>query len=214
MPPPQTLLDAARDPLLVSALYQPFQNHPDLFTPNLQSVAPSGAIGRNAEWEAGHFEKWFVEQQRYGTEMIQAGLVLENDALVQQGWVGLRWAFGQQSDETGAFVGTSDAFHSTSIFVEAASRSLMQMRQSGRAEFAQIADEYAPRLLSAARWLLLAENVQPVLAVEVRFTHRMYILASALGTSAALTGDAELAKAAAGWAEKGAGTTKTRWREP
>ena len=81
-PSPTSLLSAARHDLLINALYGPLITQPLHFAPTLNEIAPSGAAQWNAKWERGESEKWFIEQQRFGCELIQAGLVMSDPSLV------------------------------------------------------------------------------------------------------------------------------------
>ncbi len=158
-------------------------------------IAASGAVGVNADWENGLATTWYIEQQRYGADFVQAGLVRGDAALVQNGWKILDWGFAREAAD-GSFPGSGDAFHSTSMFVEAASRALLLTVQSGSADAPQLVAKYLPKIDASARWL-----INPTVAAkgdtnDAPYTHRRWLLAAALGQTAALDHD-EAIKAAA-----------------
>lgn len=178
---PFTLLQLANDELLVSALYPQVMDQ-------VTDDAPSGAVGVNAEWEAKKREKFFIESQRWGGDYIQAGTCLKDDKLLEKGWRFLDWGFARQGED-GGFPGTSDSFHSTSYFIEAAARAVLLYRQSGRPDAEAVVAKYRPKLQAAGEWL-----VRPTVASEGRrknlpYTHRRWALAAALGQVGAVTGD-------------------------
>jgi hypothetical protein len=192
-----TLLEIERDPalMLVHRQFQKWaQRHHDA-----DADAPAGV---NRLWQQGQSPEWFIEEQRSGAELIEAGIVLHDAALVRSGWKILDWGFARQSSD-GGFEGSGDPFHSTSLFVEAAARSLLLLRQSGDAAWRPTIDEHVPRLLAAARWLEGAKTAIRGRRRNMPYTHRRYLLAAALGETATLTGDAALARAAAAYACEG-----------
>jgi hypothetical protein len=190
-----TLLEAVKDPLLQKTIYR-MEVESLRRTPHF---AADGAMGQNDKWERGAAPEWFIEGQRWGAESVQAGMVMNNDALVRQGWLVLDWGFSKQSKDSG-FAGTGDPFHSVSLFVEGAARALLLMRESGDPKQARTVKKHAPALHAAALWLLRPEVVRKY---DAPYTHRRYILAAALGQTAAVVGDAALAQAAAAYARDG-----------
>jgi hypothetical protein len=190
-----SLLEAVKDPLLQNTLYR--MEVESLRRP--PHFAPDGAMGQNDKWQRGTAPEWFIEGQRWGAETVQVAIAMNNDALLRQGWLVLGWGFAKQSKD-GGFAGTGDPFHSTSLFVEGAARALLLMQESGDAKQARTVKKYAPALHAAALWLLRPELVRKY---DAPYTHRRYILAAALGQTAAVVGDAALAQAAAAYARDG-----------
>jgi hypothetical protein len=189
------LFDVVNDPFLARALYS---------TPNRMAsqIAPSGAVGVNASWESGQSPIWYIEQQRYGADFVQAGLVQHDADLTRRGWQILDWGLARQSPD-GGFAGTGDAFHSTSMFVEAAARALLLEKQSGAADFPTLSTQYLPKIEASVRWL-----TDPAVAVkgqvnDLPYADRRWLLAAALGQTAALDGDPALAAAAESYARDG-----------
>lgn len=173
-----SLYKLADDALLSQLLYS---------TPSRMAskIGESGAVGTNADWEAGLSGSWFIENQRYGADFVQAGLVRGDAELVARGWKMLDWGFARQSED-GGFAGTGDAFHSTSLFVEAAARALLLTTQSRSPDAPRILAEYTPKLDAAARWLSIPSVATKGDAYNVPYTHRRWLLASALGETAAV----------------------------
>ena len=175
---PSSLYDLANDPLLSQVLYS---------TPRRMAsgIADSGAVGVNATWEAGQATTWYIEQQRYGADFVQAGLVRGDASLAAHGWKILDWGFARQASD-GSFAGTGDAFHSTSMFVEAAARALLLEQQSGSGGSAAHLQSYGPKLEAAARWLTRADVAAKGDQYDAPYTHRRWILSAALGETAAV----------------------------
>ncbi len=190
------LLSLANDPLLVKTLYQ----HPERL---ISEIAPSGAVSVNTQWEKKETTEWFIEQQRGGADLVQAGVVLKNDALIKQGIQVINWGFQQQGPE-GDFPGTGDPLHSTSFFVEAAARSALLLRQSKMMAYDAQVKDWTPKILKAAHWMTKPDvstkgrdkNLEP-------YTHRFYLRAAALGQAAAVTNDRGLAEVALKYAREG-----------
>jgi hypothetical protein len=131
--PMLTLANLENDSFLAGVLYG---------TPGRMAsgIAADGAVGVNATWESGQATTWYIEEQRYGADFVQAGLVTGDSALVQQGWNILNWGFAKEAAD-GSFPGTGDAFHSTSMFVEAAARALLLEVQANAPNAAQLVAE-------------------------------------------------------------------------
>jgi hypothetical protein len=193
--PPPTLLTLARHDLLNQALYR----RPDRL---VSHVAPSGAVSVNADWERSQRGPWFIEQQRYGADLVQAGVVLKDRGLIGQGWKILAWGLNRQARD-GGFPGTGDPFHSTAMYVEGAARALLLQKQSSSDSAREYLDRYLAPVTAAARWLM-----EPDVAAHGRkhnepYTHRRWLLAAALGQAADLCGDPRMAQAAAEYAREG-----------
>jgi hypothetical protein len=193
--PPTSLYAVARNELLDRALYI----KPDRI---VSHVASSGAVSVNGEWEHGRQKQFFIEQQRYGADLVQAGVMRKNQTLVEEGWRILAWGLARQGPD-GGFPGTGDPFHSTSMFVEGAARALLLQRQSGSESAEEFVARYQPRVIAAAQWLMRPAVAEQGKKHNQPYTHRRWILAAALGQAAALNGDRRMAQAAAEYAREG-----------
>jgi len=158
----------------------------------VSKVGDDGAVSVNRGWKPGSDEPFFIEQQRYGADLIHAGLMTEQEALIQEGVRILEWGFQRQGSE-GDFPGTGDPMHSTSFFVEAASRAALLLQASGREDLKDVSASWVPKILAAARWMARPEEIQrrPHLDLEP-YTHRYYLRAAALLQASSLTGDVRL----------------------
>jgi len=102
------------------------------------------------------------------------------------------WGFAQQNAD-GSFCTTEDKFHSTSMFVESVSYSLLALKESPYSDqYAAVAERYKPALQSAAKWMIQADVLERGLSNNSPYTHRDYVVASALGLTGKLTGDQDL----------------------
>lgn len=190
------MLALASDPFLEKCLYQQPKH--------LGSTgSATGAVSVNAQWETDKATPWFIEQQRYGVDHIQGGVVMKNAASVETGMRMLDWGFARQGPD-GDFPGTGDPVHSTSFFIEAAARAALLMQQSKVPAYEAKAKEWTPRILAAARWMAKTD-VDPRKRKNSLdpYTHRFFLRAAALGETSALTGDKALAAAAEDYAKEG-----------
>jgi hypothetical protein len=136
----------------------------------------------------------FIEEQRHGEEAIIAGLVGHNARWWQIGLRELDWGFAHQGRQ-GNFTKTQDPFHSTSFFVEAVAHLTLTLRAAVKSGIplpahllAHVAG-FLPRLHAAARWMARSGVWRPGLAGDAPYSHRRFLVASALGLTAELTGD-------------------------
>ncbi len=190
------LLTTCRDPLLIESIYR----HP---TRIVSGVSESGAVSVNGDWEKGKRADWFIEQQRYGGDLVQAGVVLKEPDLIRKGIEIIRWGFSKQATD-GSFPGTGDPLHSVELFIESASRAALLLREAKLDDFEPFVAEIVPKLRLAALWM-----IEPQVATPGRdknllpFTHRFFIRAAALAQTARLTGEERLSQAAAALAREG-----------
>jgi len=154
-------------------------------------MGASGALGSNNSVRSGAHDNWFVEPQRRGYELVAAGVAADDERFVELGLRALEWAFARQ-DPDGSF---ASAFHSTSIFLAAAARSVLLLQQAKVSDgIRRRAQALIPRMHKAASWL--AEPARLQSGVNRVFTHRFFLVATALQEVAVLTGDEHLAAAA------------------
>jgi len=182
--PAANLLTLAKDPLLERALYR----SPGRLI-NLKDIAPSGAVSVNIAWENHQGTTWYIEQQRGGADLVQAGVVLHDPRLIEQGLKILNWGFKLVGPD-GGFPGTGDPHHSTSFFLEAASRSWLLLEEAGDLPHLQAIAAWKPKIGAIARWMIQPENVEKGRGAALDpYTHRFYVCAAGLAESAAITGD-------------------------
>jgi hypothetical protein len=188
-PAPQSILTWASDPLLVEKFYSKEGRI-------VANVGPDGAISVNREWQEGKRPEFYIEQQRYGVDLVIAGLVTGNQTLLEQGYRVIDWGFARQGPD-GDFPGTGDPMHSTSFMVESAARAALALQESGDPAHQQKAAEWTPKILAAARWMASpAEIDKDREKVLDPFTHRFYLRGAALAEAAKLGKDKALEEAA------------------
>lgn len=196
--PKPTFLNWASDPLLVEKFYSQRSRM-------VANVGADGAVSVNREWQEGKRPEFFIEQQRYGVDLIIGGLVSDQQKLIDEGIRMLDWGFARQGPE-GDFPGTGDPMHSTSFFVEAASRAALAMKESGRPDLMAKAVEWTPKIHAAARWMARPEEIARHRKMDLeRYVHRYYLRAAALAQTAQLTGDDALMEPARIYIEEGLG---------
>jgi hypothetical protein len=182
------------DPVFDRVLY----SHPAAL---VRGVARDGANGVNAAWERGHGPGMYIEEQRHGEEAIIAGVWYRRPSLWRLGVREFAWGFAHQG-RGGNFPGTHDAFHSTSFFVEATAHLILLLRGAAGngvsvpRRLLHEVNSFLPRLHNAARWMARASVWRAGLAGDSPYTHRRFLVASALGLTAVLTGDRLLARRA------------------
>lgn len=161
----------------------------------MREVAPDGAIGINSKWERHRFSQWYIEEQRYAWDILVGGLLLHNPRAIDVALRAFTWGFAHQARD-GSFRGTSDAFHSTSFFVEAAAHSLLLLRASSyRSRYHHIIQQMTHHVHKAATWMIQPHVWRPGVSLNRPFTHRRYLVAAALGLTGKLTHDATLVAA-------------------
>ncbi len=194
---PPTILTLTSQPLLIQAVHR-------RTAAQRTGIDSDGASTLSREWVEGHRKDWFIENQRGGGDLIEAGVVLKNRKLIDTGLREFEWGYARQSTD-GGFPETGDAFHSVSIFVVDTARALLALREK-RDEFAEFmprVEKMIPHVGAAAQWLLKPGVLGPGKQHDQRYTHRKWILAAALGEAGELTGNTHLASAAADFAAEG-----------
>lgn len=186
-----TLVMLDRDPLLDRAIFQRMASHPDHHI----RFAESGAASSNVDWEKNPDKPWYIEAQRYGGDLVEAGLLTNNPRLVDLGWTIIDWGFARQASD-GGFGDTGDPFHSTSFFVEATARALLVARQLSAPDAEARAEHYGPKLAAAARWMREPRVIDRGLKNNRPYAHRRWLLAAAWGEAAGVLHDAALDEAA------------------
>jgi len=195
--PPPTMLQLISNPLVTSAIHKRVQAHKVI-------TSPDGASELSQQYIDGK-GKWFVENQRGGADLIEAGVVLKDHAMVAQGLLMFEWAFKRQSKTDGGWPETGDAFHSVSVFLIDVSRSLLAIQES-QPEFKELeprVQKMIPQVDAAGEWLLRPEVIGPGRDHDAPFTHRRWILAGVLGDVGQLANDPKLTAAAVEFAKAG-----------
>ncbi len=187
-----------RSPLLDSAVFQRLVSHPHHHI----RFAESGAASSNVDADLAGSGPWFIEAQRYGADLVEAGLVCGSPETAALGWRVIDWGFDRQAAD-GGFAGTGDPFHSTSFFVESVARALLLTEDVTPSDAVAKREHYAPKLAAAAAWMRRDDVLRRGLANNTPYTHRRWLVAAAWGLTARVTHDEPLAHAAAESARAG-----------
>ncbi|MEH2286665.1 hypothetical protein [Nostoc sp.] len=157
-----------------------------------KSMMTNGANGANVLWIRNQARNWYIEDQRYGEDLIIGGLVKNDPQAIEAGFKMFDWGFAHQAND-GSFFITGDRFHSTSFFVEAVAHTLLVIQQSPYSEkYADQVAKYKPLVHRAARWMIKPNIWKIGIGRNKPYTHRRYLVAIALGLTGKLTGDQEL----------------------
>jgi hypothetical protein len=193
-----TLAELDGDRLLKETIFRRLAEYPELMI----RFSAAGAAASNVDFEVGRTTSWFIEGQRYGADLIEAGLIFDTPRLADTGWDIIEWGFRRQEAD-GGFGNTGDAFHSTSFFVEAVARALLVAEQLDSPDADKRRSEFAPKLAAAAHWMLRPEVRQRGEKNNEPFAHRRWLVAAAWGLTGRLTDDDRLKAAAAESAREG-----------
>lgn len=162
-------------------------------------IIPSGAMGVNRDYEAGRRPAPLVEDQRGGADWIIAGLLRQRPDWVQRGWRAVQWGLELQTPQ-GGFPQGREPIHSTTLFTEAAGRSVIVDYALGSPDRALA---FADDVVRAARWLATQRpEVSPEMVNNARFTHRMWAMAAALAYGARIANDDSLEARSAAFADQ------------
>jgi hypothetical protein len=134
---------------------------------------------------------------------VTAGVVCGDEAWISRGLQIVGWGFARQGT-AGDFPGTGDAYHSTELFIEGASRCWLLLQQGGLADkYPEVRDAYPAKIHAAATWITAPEIAGEGKTRNAPFVHRRWIMAAALAEAAAVCGDRALAAAADAHADEG-----------
>jgi hypothetical protein len=157
----------------------------------------TGAIAENAK--GGDAAKINVELQRWGADLVEAALATHSSP--QLGIDAI--AFGFKAQQPDGSFGSENGFQHVSFFLEAAARTLIVLKQSGGPAYADFIAATTPKLERAAQYFVSSGQAREQEEKGKTFTHRYYLLASALGETATITQDRALAALAAKYARMG-----------
>lgn len=154
----------------------------------------SGALSRvNILWNRDHTGNWFIEEQRYGGDAVDAGVAKNDSVAIDRGLKILRWGFEHQEPD-GSFH-CPDSFHSMSFFIESAAHASLVLRESPYAgKYAGEIEWMKPRLLKAAHWMTEPDKEEIGRQRNLPYTHRRYLVAAALGEVGVLCNEPALVK--------------------
>ena len=177
--------EALTHPLLRVAVYDQYA------PPFFNRTSACGAIMGNSAFAAGNSVVYRIETQRPGADLVQAGIVRDDQEMMAAGWKVLNWGLTQQ-DRNGGFSGNGGGALGVAFFVEALSRALLTHQINWRAESAT---EQIDRLYRAADRLLRDFDAAIVRDFE-SCGHRLWLLAAGFAQTYAVAGGHGFAQAA------------------
>lgn len=153
-------------------------------------MSESGAVSVNIEWETGERERMFIEQQRYGADLIAAGLNRRDRVLLRQGILVINWGVQQQAQD-GSFPQCADAVHSTSLFLEALTRAVRTI--DAKPSHGRICDQlgydrdaWVSSAVRMSHWLIKADG-ETAKKDLYPFSHRYFLRAVGLQRTSLLS---------------------------
>lgn len=169
-------------------------------------VSPTGAVGVNIDFGACIRDDYYIEQQRYGTELIMAGLATANDEMTQQGIDVLQWGLNHQWDD-GSFIHSGDKVHSTSMFLHALACAIEELDRFRFAGFDEVTRaEWIASLESMALWMTEHDDASRKNDLDP-FSHRYFLRASGLLAASRLARNSRLRGAADIYLSEGLATS-------
>jgi hypothetical protein len=201
--------DLVSDPLIKQVVY-------DRIDLGKINIGADGASPLSQAWLSGKRKDWAIEFQRFGGDLILAGVARNDHMYVDTGLRMLEWGLGRQNPADGGFVESEDQFHSTSVFLLEVNRGLLLLMDKSDDFEKEIPRVKAliPHVRAAAHWLLRPEVLDPGKLKDQPFTHRKWLLAFSLGGAAKLSGDRELAAAGVEFAKEGIALQQEDGRNP
>jgi hypothetical protein len=155
----------------------------------LPPIGENGEMGANLD--GGSFS---VGHQQLGDLFVRAGIVRGKRRLIDRGLQAFDYAFFWQADD-GSF--PEDQAEAYAFFVEAVAHSIVLLRESRFAdEYEDRLREYVPLLRRATRHMIQSDAWADFEYRNRFYTHSGYVMATALGLTAQLTGNGELRRRA------------------
>ena len=198
---PPVAIEAQTDLQVVTALRRDGLQY--TWHARVDQVGPTGACGTNAAYEAGQASSFFVEQQACAEDVLIPALLDQDVPAIETALRALDWAFAHQSPD-GSFRGGTDTFHSTSVFLPAAARVVLLLRQSPLgAQYAARLDGYVQPLQRAAEHLARPDVLAVGRSGNEPYGHRRFLVGAAIGLVADLAEDPLLTSTARSLFEEG-----------
>ncbi|MEM9410776.1 MAG: hypothetical protein AAGA30_06655 [Planctomycetota bacterium] len=138
----------------------------------------NGAVDVNIDYDEGNSTNFYIEQQRYGTELILAGLGTSNQSLIDDGLDVLQWGLDQQATD-GSFSGTGDPVHSTSLFMHALGLAIWELERFNDPSANATISTWKQDLAGMANWLIANDDATQSVDL-VPYTHRYFLRAAGL----------------------------------
>ncbi|MDX1931851.1 MAG: hypothetical protein SFU56_04530 [Capsulimonadales bacterium] len=165
-------------------------------------VTASGAVDSNSLFESKQSSTYAIDMQKLGVEYVMAGVDKEDPSQIAQGLKMIDWGFARQASD-GSFPNTTSAFYNVAQFIEAAARITLMLKnykpvtyKLSSSTYAGTITNYTNRVRLAANWLMRPDIASSGQKSIVKFTHRYYVLAAALGEAGVLCNDNNMKNAA------------------
>ncbi len=171
-----------------------------------------GAYAANKLYALKLTNVWWIEEQRYAVDTIEAYINLKDASYLSNTFKLLDWGFSKQLPSGG--FDCQDAFHSTSFFLEAVGRVLILCQESKDPIFKEVLKTYLPKYTQAMIWMKDPALVAKNQSNESRYTHRKWVMAATMGYAAELTGEKEFAAEALRYAKEGSALQSTEGWNP
>jgi len=169
----------------------------------VDQVGPTGACGTNAAYEAGQSSTFYVEQQACAEDVLIPALLDQDGPAIEVALRALDWAFAHQAAD-GSFRGGADTFHSASVFLPAAARVVLLLRQSPLVgQYTTRLDSYVEPMRRAAQYLARPDVLGAGRSGDAPYGHRRFLVGAALGLVGDVADDTPLKTAARGLFEEG-----------
>jgi hypothetical protein len=167
-------------------------------------ASSSGACGTNRSYNGTTNKSFYVEQQSCAEEILLPA-ILDNDiAAIAVAFRALEWGFAREAPD-GSFPGQADAFHSVSLFLISAARSMLILGQSPlAAQLASRINLLRVPILRAAEHLVRPDDLAVNRRNDAPYGHRRFLLGTAIGLAGDVSGAQDLKDLASGFMLDGA----------
>ena len=162
------------------------------------TVAADGAVSVNINYDEGKSSTWYIELQRDGAQLVQDGIAVEDDAEIRNGLLELDWGFNHES-ANGSFGTTQDAFHSISLFDEAAARTVIMLKNYhpvtytlDTSYYSSHVSRYTSLLHTSGLYMTTPSVATAGQAGDSPYTHRRYLLAAMLAEIGYISNDSSM----------------------
>ena len=114
-------------------------------------INSNGAIQINIKRDVNPVEKLYIGQQRYGADLIEAGILTGNEVLINKGISAINWGFKQQTPN-GSFE-SEDRLHNTFLFLESSARSTLLLKDFNSKKYKEIIKHWTQSIKKTADYI-------------------------------------------------------------
>jgi len=179
---------------------------------SLHGIAHNGAVGVNADYEAGKCSQWFIEMQRAGGDFIQSSIAGSADpTLMALGIKTIKWGFSKQKPD-GSFAGSGNLYHSSSLFLDAALRATLLMKESDPTKYSATIKDFSKHIVKGMDYMIKMKKSGD--KENKPFGHRNWVFAAINQMTAKLTGNSQWEKYAEEYVKAGLSFQKPDGNNP